>query len=328
MTRRRCDVLVSEDMAGPALDELRARYDVLVEPELWRDPDALAERISGCRGLLVRNQTMVTRTLFGAADRLEVVGRAGAGLDNIDRKAAGEADVVVCYAPDQNALSVAELGMGMLLALARRLLPAAQSTRSGGWNRRAFTGSELYGKTLGIIGFGRIGFLMAMRARAFGMRILAHDPFLSPHGVTVVETGATLVGLDDLLAESDVVSCHLPSTPATRGFLDAGRFGMMKPTALFLNLSRGEVVDEPALLEALRTGRIRGAGLDVRASEPPEPSPLEAMENVLLTPHIAAFTEEAQDRVLSAVCRDLAAVLEGRPPLHPATFTVAAGDAA
>lgn len=320
-----CDVLVSEDIAGPALEELSARYDVVVEPELWRDEAALAERVAGCRALLVRNQTRVTRELLDHAERMEAVGRAGAGLDNIDGKAAGEAGIVVCYAPEQNALSVAELGMGMLLALSRLILPATRSTRSGDWNRRAFTGTELYGGTLGVIGFGRIGFLMAMRARAFGMRILAHDPFIGPDAVTVVESGAALVGLEQLLAESDVVSCHLPSTPATRGFLDAGRFAMMKPNALFLNLSRGEVVDEPALIEALRSGRIRGAGLDVRATEPPEPSPLDEMDNVILTPHIAAFTGQAQDRVLSAVCRDLAAVLEGRAPLHPAPFTVASG---
>lgn len=313
-----CDVLVTEDMAGPALDELRAHREVVVEPDLWRDPDALAERLAGCRGLLVRNQTRVTAELLRRADRLEVIGRAGAGLDNIDRLAAQQAGITVCYAPDQNAVSVAELGMGMMLALARRILPATQSTRAGGWDRSAFTGTELFGATLGIIGFGRIGFLLAMRARAFGMRILAHDPFVGPDSVTVVESGASLVDVDELLARSDVISCHLPSTPATRGYFDAARFASMKPNALFLNLSRGEVVDEPALVEALRTGRIRGAGLDVRATEPPEPSPLDGMDHVLLTPHIAAFTDQAQDRVLSAVCRDLTAVLDGRPPLHPA----------
>lgn len=322
------DVLVSEAMAGPALDELSDRYRVVVEPELWQDEAVLTERLAGYRALLVRNQTQVTSELLRHAHGLEIVGRAGAGLDNIDGAAAREAGVMVCYAPDQNALSVAELGMGMLLALARRILPATQSTRSGGWDRWGFTGTELYGSTLGVIGFGRIGFLMAMRARAFGMRILAYDPYLGPDDVTVVESGAALVDLPELLAESDVVSCHLPSTPATRGFIDAARFALMKPTALFLNLSRGEVVDEPALIEALQEGRIRGAGLDVRATEPPGSSALDSMENVLLTPHIAAFTEQAQDRVLSAVCRDIAAVLEGRPPLHPAPFSIASGDSA
>lgn len=320
-----CDILVTEEIAGQALDELTTRFEVVVEPHLWRDTATLTERVSGCRALLVRNQTRVTRELLGGTDRLEVVGRAGAGLDNIDVRAAADAGIVVCYAPDQNALSVAELGMSMLLALSRRLLPAAQSTRSGGWERKAFTGTEIHGRTIGLVGFGRIGFLMAMRARAFGMRVLAHDPFIGPDAVTIVESGARLVSLEELLSGSDVVSCHLPSTPATRDFFDGTRFRMMKPGALFLNLSRGDVVDEGALVEALESGRIRGAGLDVRATEPPAPSPLDTLDNVLLTPHIAAFTEEAQERVLSAVCRDLAAVLEGRPPLHAAPTDFAFG---
>jgi phosphoglycerate dehydrogenase-like enzyme len=171
---------------------------------------------------------------------------------------------------------------------------------------------------VGVVGFGRIGFLLAMRARAFGMRVLAHDPFVSPDAVTVVESGAEVVALDELLSRADVVSCHLPSTPGTRGFFGHERFARMKPTALFLNLARGEVVDEPALVDALRAGRLAGAGLDVRATEPPAPSPLDAMDNVILTPHVAAFTDEAQARVVAAVCRDVTAVLEGRRAAYAA----------
>jgi phosphoglycerate dehydrogenase-like enzyme/uncharacterized membrane protein YadS len=278
------DVLVSEEVGGPALDALRAEFDVAVEPALWREAEALRARAADCRALVVRNQTRVTRELIGAAGRLEIVARAGVGLDNIDVPAATEAGVVVAYAPEQNAISVAELSMGMLLALARRLTAADRSTRAGGWERQAFTGVELYGKTVGIVGFGRIGFLLAMRARAFGMRVLAHDPYVSPDAVTVSESGAELVGLDLLLARADVVSCHLPSTPETRGFFDARRFALMKPSAYFLNLARGEVVDEAALADALRAGRVAGAGLDVRAVEPPAPSPLDALDNVVLTP--------------------------------------------
>ena len=314
------DVLLSEQIAGAPLDELANRYDVVMEPQLWREPVALAERLAGTRALIVRNQTQVTRDLIRGADRLEVIGRAGAGLDNIDVAAATEAGIVVCYAPDQNALSVAELGMGMLLALARRVVVADRDTRAGGWARQVFTGIEIHGKTLGVVGFGRIGFLLAMRARAFGMRVLAHDPFVSPDSVTVIETGAELVGIEELLASADVVSCHLPSTPATRDFFNAGLFGRMKPSALFLNLARGEVVEEGALLDALREGRLAGAGLDVRAVEPPAASPLNEMDNVILTPHIAAFTVEAQDRVVAAVCRDVGAVLAGRPALYHANF--------
>lgn len=313
-----CDVLVTEQMDGAALDELRQHFDVEFAPELWRDEAVLLERVARCRALIVRNQTKVSRALIGAAGRLEVVGRAGAGLDNVDVAAATDAGVLVCYTPEQNAVSVAELAMGMLLALARRLPAADRSTRSGKWERQRFTGTELYGKTIGVVGFGRIGFLLAMRARAFGMRVLAHDPFVSPDAVTVVESGAEVVPLDELFARADVVSCHLPSTPATRGFFDSERLGRMKPSSLFLNLARGEVVDEPALIAALQSGRLAGAGLDVRATEPPAPSALDAMDNVILTPHVAAFTEEAQTRVVAAVCRDVGAVLGGRVPAYAA----------
>ncbi|MDX1673167.1 MAG: hydroxyacid dehydrogenase [Longimicrobiales bacterium] len=312
------DILVSEDVGGPALSALGGRYEVVVEPELWRRPDALARRIRGCRALIVRNQTQVTSGLLAAAEDLEVVGRAGAGLDNVDVEAATAVDVRVCYAPEQNALSVAELGMGMLLALARRLVPADRSTRAGYWDRQEHTGIELHGRTLGVIGFGRIGFLMAMRARAFGMTVLAHDPFLGPDHVTLVAAGAELVGLEELLGRADAVTCHLPSTPGTRGLLNAERFGRMKSGALFLNLSRGDVVEEAALIEALEAGQIGGAGLDVRAAEPPAASPLDRLDNVILTPHIGAFTEEAQHRVVAAVCRDIRRVLEGEQPMYAA----------
>jgi D-3-phosphoglycerate dehydrogenase len=315
-----CDVLASERITGAALEDLRRHHDVVIEPDLWRDPRMLAERLAGCRALIVRNQTQVTRELIEHAGRLRVIGRAGAGLDNVDVDAASAAGIVVCYAPDQNALSVAELGIGMLLALARRVVSADRDTRAGGWARQVFTGTELYGKTLGVVGFGRIGFLFAMRARAFGVRVLAYDPFVSPDAVTVVASGVELVGLDELLAQADMISCHLPSTTKTRKFFDAEHFGRMKPGVFFLNLARGEVVDEPALIHALQSGHVAGAGLDVRSTEPPSPSPLDEMENVILTPHIAAFTLEAQDRVVAAVCRDIAAVLEGRSAIYPANF--------
>jgi D-3-phosphoglycerate dehydrogenase len=247
-----------------------------------------------------------------------VIGRCGAGLDNIDLAAASEAGVAVVYAPLQNAVSVAELTLALLLALARRLPAMDAATKAGRWDRHAFTGIELYGKTLGIVGLGRIGFLVARRAQALGMRILAHDPHVNPHHPMVLESGAELVELDVLLGRSDVVSCHLPSTDSTRGLFNADRLARFKPGALFLNLARGDVVDEPALIKALRSGRLGGAALDVRAVEPPVPGELERLANVILTPHVAAFTHEAQQRVVQAVCRDVAAVLAGRPAHHMA----------
>jgi D-3-phosphoglycerate dehydrogenase len=312
------DVLVTEELEGPALDALCERFDVDIAPGIWRDPAELRRRAAECRVMLVRNQTRVTRELIEGSARLELVARAGAGLDNVDVAAATDAGVLVCYAPEQNAVSVAELAIGMMLSLARRIPLADRSTKGGAWARQQFTGAELFGKTIGIVGFGRIGFLVAMRARAFGMRVLAYDPFASPDTVTVVESGARLVPIETLLAEADVVSCHLPSTPATRGFFDRDRLARMKRTAIFLNLARGEVVDEAALGEALCGGALAGAGLDVRMTEPPGPSIFDGMDNVILTPHVAAFTEEAQTRVVAAVCRDIASVLSGGGAVYPA----------
>ena len=316
------DILISEKIHGTAVDVLRSRFDVLDRPELYQSPDALVEEIKDCRALIVRNQTPVTASLISAGQELLVIGRAGVGLDNIDAKAADQAGIVVSFTPDQNAISVAELAIGMMLSLARFIPAADQDTKNGNWNRHEFVGAELFGKTFGIVGAGRIGYLTARRAMAFGMSILAYDPFLSPDNILLSELQAELVELDELLARADVVSCHLPSTPRTAGLLDAARFRAMKPGALFLNTSRGNVVSEPALLEALKGGILGGAGLDVRAKEPPQIGELEALPNVILMPHVGAFTREAQDRVTTAICQDVARVLDGLPAINAAHRTV------
>jgi D-3-phosphoglycerate dehydrogenase len=235
-------------------------------------------------------------------------------------RAASDAGVVVAFTPEQNAISVAELTIGLMLSLARMIPAADASAKTGKWERQAFTGTELFGKTLGLVGLGRIGFLVAMRARAFGMRIMAHDAFVSPDSVLVAEPGAALVSMDELLAQADVVSVHVPRTPQTERFIGAAAFAQMKPNALFINTSRGEVVDEPALIAALRQKRIAGAALDVRTAEPPTAREPETMPNVILTPHIAAFTVEGQARVVTSICRDVAAVLRGEPAKNYANF--------
>jgi D-3-phosphoglycerate dehydrogenase len=306
------DILITENLSGRWLEELRAKFTVVVEPELWRSPDKIKALLPHCRALVVRNQTRVNAEILAAGPNLQVVGRAGAGLDNIEVPAATAAGIVVVSTPDQNSISVAELTLAMLLALARKLPAANQHAHDGGWERQRFVGTELYGKNLGIIGLGRIGLLTALRARAFGMNILVHDNYLSPDAVAVAETRAQLLGLDELLAQADFISCHLPLTPKTTHFFNYERFCRMKPGAFFLNLARGEVVDETGLIRALQEKRLAGAALDVRAQEPPAASALAAMANVILTPHIAAFTREAQDRVVAAVCQDVTAVLEGR----------------
>jgi phosphoglycerate dehydrogenase-like enzyme len=189
---------------------------------------------------------------------------------------------------------------------------ANQDTRAGNWNRRKFHGTELYGKTLGIIGAGKIGYLTAQRARAFGMKVVAYDPFISRDNVLLSELQADLTELDELLAVADVVSCHLPATRQTAGLLDLNRLRKMKPTSFLINTSRGEIISEADLLTALKDGMIAGAALDVRAAEPPVAGALEKVPNLILTPHIAAFTREAQNRVTRSICEDVARVLDGK----------------
>lgn len=307
-------IVVCENVDGREMNDLRKQFDVVFEPELWKSAAKLKEAIREADAIVVRNQTKVDTDLIAAGRRLAVIGRAGVGLENVDCNAASEAGVVVVYAPEQNTISVAELALGMMLSLARALPAADRSAKSGAWDRKRFMGGiELYGKTLGIVGMGRIGFLTAMRARAFGMDVVCFDPHVSPDSAMVSEARARIVSLDELLATADFVSCHVPDTPATVKLFNDERFGKMKPTAYFLNTSRGRVVDEAALARALSERRIAGAALDVRAVEPPD-GPLSTADNLLLAPHIGAFTVEGQARVVASVCRDVAAVLQGRPP--------------
>jgi len=307
------DILITENIRGIAVDALSSRFDVTFLPELWEEPTELLKRIGDFRAIIVRNQTQVTAALLKAGKKLVVVARAGVGLDNVDVDAATQAGILITSTPDQNAISVAELAMGLMLSLARMISVTNQDTKDGNWRRQKFLGTELYGKTIGIIGAGKIGYLTARRAQSFGMKVLAYDPYISRDNVLLSELNAELVSLENLLARADVVSCHLPATTETAGLLNAKCFGRMKSTATFINTSRGEVVVENDLLDALKSGRIAGAALDVRATEPPLTGELERLPNLILTPHVAAFTREAQDRVTKAICEDVTRVLDGKP---------------
>ena len=313
-------ILVTESITGTPVDELAQRFDVRHEPDAWQSPERLAGLVADCDALLVRNQTPVTAKLLKAASKLRVIGRAGVGLDNIDVKAASAGGIVVVSTPEQNSLSVAELAVGMMFALARNIASSDRHVRGGGWDRRRFTGVELSGKTLGLVGLGRIGFLTGLRARALGMEVIAHDEFVSPDSAAVSETRARLVGLDELLASADFVSAHVPLSNATRGMFGAAQFERMKPTAYFLNLARGELVNESDLHQALMNGRLAGAALDVREQEPPAASPLHQLDNVIFAPHIGAFTREGQSRVVASVCHDVANVLSGATPRYFVNF--------
>ncbi len=306
------DIVVTENISGVAMSRLRETHDVLFDADLWNRTDELAVALQSARAVIVRNQTQITRELIEQAPELKIIARAGAGLDNVDTTAAAEAGVIVSFAPSENSVSVAELVLGLMLSLVRRIPAAWQDTRTGGWDRAGYTGGELYQKTLGIVGLGRIGRLVAQRAAAFGMTLVAHDDFIDPESPDVRELNVELVSLPELLQRSDFISAHVPLTGQTRGMFNESLFSQMKPSAFFINASRGETVEETDLLAALQAQKIAGAGLDVRSAEPPAIGELEKRDNVILTPHIGAFTHEAQERVVETVCRDVAAVLSGQ----------------
>jgi D-3-phosphoglycerate dehydrogenase len=315
-------ILITEDVTGTGIDNLKKKYEVIFDPDLWKKGQGLEAAVQDADALIVRNQTKVNDALLWKGKGLWVIGRAGAGYDNIDVPAATQLGIVVAYSPEENAVSVAEHVLGLLLALARKIPAADRSTKGGGWERKKYHGVELIGKTLGILGLGKIGFRVALRARAFGLRILAHDAYLSPTHLHVTESGATLVSLDQLLAESDFLTIHLPLTKETRGLLNASAFNRMKAGAFVVNTSRGEVLNEEDLYQALKAHRLGGAALDVREKEPPGESPLNSLDNVIFTPHTAGLTYEAQEKVVSAVAEDVDRVLSGLPALRFVNFAV------
>jgi len=303
-------VLVSDRIAEAGLTLLTARPELEVVSAVG-DAAALRRELPRADALLVRSDTRVTADLIAAGPRLRLIARAGMGVDNIDLAAATRRGIVVLNTPGANTVSAAEHTFALLLALVRKVPWAAQSMRSGAWDRTALGGSELHGKLLGIVGLGRIGLHVAGIARGFGMRLVAHDPYVP--AARGRELGVALVALDELLARADVVTLHLPLVDGTRHLLDARRLSLMKPTAMVINTARGGLIDEAALLCALERGAIAGAALDVFDQEPlPAESPLRRSERLVLTPHLAASTGEAQERVALEICgavRD--ALLEG-----------------
>jgi D-3-phosphoglycerate dehydrogenase len=311
-------ILVSEWVHPETLKLLEVHTEVRYEPELHGEAAALRKAIAAARALIVRNATRVTAELLEAAPRLKVVGRVGVGLDNLDLDALKTRGVQVTWAPGTNAVSVAEYVIGAMLALSRRFVEVSADLHRGNWDRQAAVGGEIFAKTLGIVGLGDIGGRLAKRASAFGMTILASDPLAHDSAFNVQEFGARLVELDTLLAEADIVSLHLPLLPGTRNLIDAYALAHMKSSALLINTARGGLVDERALAEALKEGRLAGAALDVRAKEPPgESDPLRGLANVILTPHVAGVTEEANRRASLRVAGDVLRVLAGENPVSP-----------
>jgi D-3-phosphoglycerate dehydrogenase len=287
-------IVVADDLPESALELLRAE-GWQIDARTGRSAADLAKDLADADGLLVRSATKVTKELLAAAGHLRVIGRAGTGVDNIDVAAASGRGVLVVNAPGANSISVAEHACALMLALARMVPAADQAMKAGKWEKKRFLGNELRGKTLGIAGLGRIGQEVAIRARAFGMKIVAHDPFISREIADGL--GVELLSFDDICSVADYLTLHLPSTPETKHLFNDARFARVKPGIRIINTARGELIDEAALRRALDSGAVAGAGLDVFEKEPPADWSLAQLSQVVATPHIAASTEEAQELV-------------------------------
>ena len=299
-------ILICDDLHEVAVATLREQgFEPEVRPGM--SEDELVEVVAGTHALIVRSATKVTRRVIEAADVLELVGRAGVGVDNVDTSAATERGIVVMNTPTGNTTTTGELAIALLCSLSRNVPRADRVVRSGSWNKKGLMGSEITGKTLGVIGLGRIGRVVAERAQGLRMEVLAHDPYLSKTGAGSPLKGVELHELEDLLGRCDFVTLHVPLTDDTRGLLNTERLALMKPGARLINCARGGLIDEAALALALDEGRLAGAALDVLAEEPPGPDhPLLGREDVILTPHLGASSHEAQRNVAVQVAQQVA----------------------
>jgi D-3-phosphoglycerate dehydrogenase len=304
----RAKVLVKEKIGDSGVALLREHFDVDLGID-W-DDEQLAERIGEYDGIVIRSATKMTAELIERATRMRAIGRAGVGVDNVDVEAATKRGIVVANAPESNVVTAAEHTMALLLALARNVPQAYASLMEGKWDRSKYSGVELYEKTLGVVGFGRIGQLVAQRARGFNMRVLAFDPFVSAERYR--ELGVEKAdGVEDVYAQADFITIHLPKTPETEGFIDATALAAMRDGVRLLNVARGGLIDEDALKDALDSGKVAGVALDVFKSEPMTEHPLFAYANVIATPHLGASTAEATDRAGYQSAEQVVAALTG-----------------
>ena len=302
-------ILVTDGLESDALAALQKTHDVHVE-EL--DAKRILDAIVSYHALIVRSRTKVTKDVLDQAKNLKVVGRAGVGVDNIDVAAATARKIAVVNAPNASTISVAELAIGHMISLFRHLPEADRSIKDGKWDKKKLEGRELHGKTLGLLGSGRIGAEVAKRAQAFGMDVIAYDPYLAPQVANSI--GVRLVDRETLFRQTDVLSVHAALTPETKGLVGPAEFALMKSTAVLVNCARGEIIQEAALAEALRRGTISGAAIDVFEREPPAGSPLLSAPNVVFTPHLAASTQEAQARAGAIIVGQVIKVLDGKRP--------------
>jgi D-3-phosphoglycerate dehydrogenase / 2-oxoglutarate reductase len=303
-------ILISDGLGEEGVNLLRRNHDVDVQPKIT--PEELLAALPQYDGLIVRSRTKVTPKVIEAGTALKVVGRAGVGVDNIDVAAATARGITVVNSPLAATVAVAELTLGLILAMAREIPRADAAIKKGEWLKSGLMGAELYGKTLGLVAVGRIGAAVAGRAGAFGMKVLACDPFLSPDDIRQRQAHPTT--LDELLSVSDYISIHTPFTAQTKNLINAEAFAKMKTGVRIICAARGGVVDEEALLAALETGKVAGAALDVFATEPPGVSALVSHPKVIGTPHMGAQTNEAQNRASVDIAEEVLSALEGREP--------------
>ncbi|GIJ45699.1 D-3-phosphoglycerate dehydrogenase [Virgisporangium aliadipatigenens] len=300
-------VLIAEELAPAALEVLADDFDVRHVD--GTDRPKLLAALADAHAIIVRSATKVDAEAIAAGPRLKVVARAGVGLDNVEVPAATARGVMVVNAPTSNIVSAAEQAVALLLAVARHTASASTALKNGEWKRSKYTGVEIVGKTVGVVGLGRIGVLFAQRMAAFGTRLIAYDPYIQPARAAAL--GVRLVGLDELLRESDFISIHLPKTPETVGLIGAKELAQVKPGVRIVNAARGGLIDEQALADAIEEGRVGGAGIDVYAKEPCTSSPLFKFDNVVATPHLGASTNEAQDKAGLAVAKSVKLALQG-----------------
>src|SRR3954462_14930070 len=300
-------VLFAEELSPATVEALGPDFEI--RHANGADRAELIPAIADVDAILIRSATKVDAEALAAAKKLKVVARAGVGLDNVDVKPATQAGVMGVNAPTSNIVSAAELAVGLMLAAARHIAPANAALKAGEWKRSKYTGIELYEKTVGIVGLGRIGVLVAQRLSAFGMKVIAYDPYVQAG--RAAQMGVRLVSLEELLADADFMSVHLPKTPETLGLIGEEELAKVKPHLVLVNAARGGIVDEHALYVAIKEGRVGAAGLDVFANEPCTDSPLFEFENVVATPHLGASTDEAQEKAGIAVAKSVRLALSG-----------------
>jgi len=300
-------VLIADQINEKGIDELKDIADVVVQTDIT--PEELVSSIPDYDAIVVRSRTKVTQEVIEASQKLKIIARAGVGVDNVNVEAATEKGIMVVNAPESTSITVAEHTMGIILSLARKISIADKSVKEGKWEKSKFMGSELAGKTLGVIGMGRIGSQVVKRCKAFDMKILVNDPYITEEVAS--RLGATIVERDTLFKESDVITIHVPLTPETKHSIGKAEFDLMKDTACIINCARGGIINEEDLYQALSNNEIGGAGLDVFETEPPVDNPLLTLDNLVATPHIGASTREAQRDAAIIVAKEIKEVLTG-----------------